>query len=462
MEKTKEWWKDALNRFILTDQVIRFDGVFLDYLTPLDENPQKSCPYNKWNNPALLPDSIPRPIFNATICMDSRYDISKHYNIHGLYSHSMIEATAKAFDSIIPNRTLIISRHAFLGSGQYGAKWIGEFDPQWDDFRRSIISTVEMSMFGFSLAGGDVCGSKGVFEYELCENWIKAAAMSPLMKLTVDDGDEDDERYNAFTKNGLFEVLNASLHLRYSLMPYMYTQFWKATKYGTVPIRPIAFEFPADRRTYEINNQWMWGDMLMVTVSNAQSGTRAAYLPRGEWYEYYRGFLRDSRGESVDIQVGRNETSLFVKGGSVLFKQDCMATAVDSKNTFVDVIIALNQTNNFTASGVLYMDDSSKKNTERKDNYHRLINFTVYRQENYGVIEVRRLSGRFATKLSYRDLVIMGLKSKPVKITVNENTQGIDGSKCVWDDFNRVCSFFLLLILEKKIFFLKNIVPSQT
>ena len=29
MAITKEWWKEALNRFINTNQVIRFDGVFL-------------------------------------------------------------------------------------------------------------------------------------------------------------------------------------------------------------------------------------------------------------------------------------------------------------------------------------------------------------------------------------------------------------------------------------------------
>ena len=32
----------------------------------------------------------------------------------------------------------------------------------------------------------------------------------------------------------------------------------------------------------------------------------------------------------------------------------------------------------------------------------------------------------------------MGLKSKPEKITVNENTQSIDGSKTIWNEENRV------------------------
>jgi alpha-glucosidase (family GH31 glycosyl hydrolase) len=87
-----------------------------------------------------------------------------------------------------------MSRHAFLGTGQYSIKWLGEYDAQWDDFGRSIIATIEMAMFGFSVAGADVCGFSGDLtgQMELCENWIKAAGMSPLMKLTIDEADEED------------------------------------------------------------------------------------------------------------------------------------------------------------------------------------------------------------------------------------------------------------------------------
>ena len=44
-----------------------------------------------------------------------------------------------------------MSRHAFLGTGQYGTKWLGEYESQWDDLRRSIVATVEMNIFGFSM-----------------------------------------------------------------------------------------------------------------------------------------------------------------------------------------------------------------------------------------------------------------------------------------------------------------------
>lgn len=44
-----------------------------------------------------------------------------------------------------------MSRHAFLGTNQFSSKYTGDYDAEWEDFRKSIISTVEASMFGFSM-----------------------------------------------------------------------------------------------------------------------------------------------------------------------------------------------------------------------------------------------------------------------------------------------------------------------
>lgn len=86
-----------------------------------------------------------------------------------------------------------MSRHGFIGSGQYGAKWLGQYDAEWDDLQRSMVATIEMSMFGYSMAGGDVCGfDDNEFDSDLCESWIKAGAMLPMMKLSVNSDSPDD------------------------------------------------------------------------------------------------------------------------------------------------------------------------------------------------------------------------------------------------------------------------------
>ena len=64
---------------------------------------------------------------------------------------------------------------------------------------------------------------------------------------------------------------------------------------------------------------------------------------------------------------------------------------------------------------------------------------------------MRRKSGRFSTKLSYRNLVIYGLNSKPEKITVNENSNPIDSSKTTWDNTHRVYRVNLQTEVKRKV-----------
>lgn len=64
---------------------------------------------------------------------------------------------------------------------------------------------------------------------------------------------------------------------------------------------------------------------------------------------------------------------------------------------------------------------------------------------------MRRKSGRFASKLSYRDIAIYGLRNKPSRFTVNENTQPVDGSKCVWDEINMVYYVNLQTEVKRKV-----------
>jgi lysosomal alpha-glucosidase len=44
-----------------------------------------------------------------------------------------------------------MSRHGFIGTGQYASKWLGEYKSDWNNFRRFIVANLEMSMFGFSM-----------------------------------------------------------------------------------------------------------------------------------------------------------------------------------------------------------------------------------------------------------------------------------------------------------------------
>lgn len=67
------------------------------------------------------------------------------------------------------------------------------------------------------------------------------------------------------------DVSRKVLSIRYSLLPYYYTLFYKASSPADTSsptatvLRPLFFEFPNDPQTFNIHNQFMIGDTLLVT-----------------------------------------------------------------------------------------------------------------------------------------------------------------------------------------------------
>ena len=60
------------------------------------------------------------------------------------------------------------------------------------------------------------------------------------------------------------------LSLRYELLPYYYTLFYKASRPVTstpsaTVTRPLFFEFPNDTNTHSIDRQFMVGSALMIS-----------------------------------------------------------------------------------------------------------------------------------------------------------------------------------------------------
>lgn len=84
----------------------------------------------------------------------------------------------------------------------------------------------------------------------------------------------------------LKEVLESSravLKTRYSLLPYLYTQFflvtmlasvckrfecfaWQAHRFGGVVFHPLFYDFPADARAYSIDEQFLCKRALTITA----------------------------------------------------------------------------------------------------------------------------------------------------------------------------------------------------
>ncbi len=96
-----------------------------------------------------------------------------------------------------------------------------------------------------------------------------------------------DELNNQYDEK-LLQAIASAITIRYRLLPYLYTQFYRANQFGEMVMRPLFFEFPEDKKTYKLDKQYFWGSALMISpVTEIGVKSVKAYFPKGNWYSIF-------------------------------------------------------------------------------------------------------------------------------------------------------------------------------
>ena len=118
------------------------------------------------------------------------------------------------------------------------------------------------------------------------------------------------------------EAINRrAIELRYQLLPEIYNVMQEASTTGVPAMRPLMLEFPDDPRTWELDDEFMWGSNLLSApmLAEAEPG-RVIYLPKGEWYDFWTG-RRHEGGKEMSVTVPLDTIPLFVRAGAFVFRQ---------------------------------------------------------------------------------------------------------------------------------------------
>ena len=108
-------------------------------------------------------------------------------------------------------------------------------------------------------------------------------------------------------------------HLRYRLMPYIYTLAGHAYHYNGTIMRGLVFDFAGDSKVKNIGDQYMFGPSLLVNpVYQYQVTSRSVYLPAGQgWYDLYTGKYTEG-GQTITAAAAYERMPVLVKAGSVI------------------------------------------------------------------------------------------------------------------------------------------------
>jgi alpha-D-xyloside xylohydrolase len=107
------------------------------------------------------------------------------------------------------------------------------------------------------------------------------------------------------------------LNFRMSFIPYLYSAFAKYNREGVPPFRALVVDYPEDKNTYKIWDEYMIGDNVLAAPLADSASTRSVYLPKGDWYDYNTRQLY-AGGQTYTIKTGLDQIPIFIKEGTIL------------------------------------------------------------------------------------------------------------------------------------------------
>lgn len=322
-----------------------------------------------------------------------RYLDPEYINAYSLlHSKGIYEGQRATTDS---KRVVNLTRSAYAGQHRYGTiTWSGDIAATWDTLRKQIADGLNFCVTGSPYWTFDIGAffvqnkpdlwfwngdyDKGVEDLgyrELYVRWFQVGAFLPMFR---SHGTDTPREIWRFGKKGelMYDTLVKYLKLRYKLMPYIYSLAGAVTHQSYTMFRALAFDFRLDERTYNIDDQFMFGPAFMVApVTEAMyygpnsreltesHKTRNVYLPNGTWYNYWTD--EQMEGNKTIVAKADLETlPLFVRAGAIVPTGPDIQYTEEQTEASIHLKIYPGANGSFT----LYEDEGDNYNYE-KDKY---------------------------------------------------------------------------------------------
>lgn len=356
--KTRTWWGNLQERMLK----VGVSGI-----------------WNDMNEPASFKGPLPDDVM-----FDEDGLLVTHKEAHNVYGHLMAKATYEGLRKHSDKRPFVVTRACYAGSQKYSTIWTGDNQSTWEHLRMSLPMLMNLGLSGMAFCGTDVGGFGFDCTAELLSRWVQVGAFTPLFRNHACMGTRDQEPWAFDAKT---EAVNRKyIKLRYHLLPYIYDMMREASENGSPLIRPLLFNYQADEKVYEINDEFLCGDNLLVAPVVTQGAkARMVYLPKGEsWIDYWTHECYEG-GQYIIKEAPLDTCPLYVKANSVLMTSEVQPCSELLKEQPKTIEVYLGQT---TGTHTYMHYEDAGDGFAYQDGAFNLYEIVVSHKENKAEIEV--------------------------------------------------------------------------
>ena len=295
--EVREWWSGLFQELI---EDIGVKGV-----------------WNDMNEPAVM--EVPNKTFPDDVRHDYDGNPCSHRKAHNVYGMQMARATYHGLKKYsYPKRPFVITRAAYSGTQRYTSTWMGDNVATWEHLAIANNQAQRMAMSGFSFAGSDIGGFAEQPQGELFARWIQLGIFHVFCRVHS-SGDHGDQEPWVFGDE-ITDIVRKFVEIRYQLLPYLYTAFWKHINNGTPILKSLVLFDQEDPHTHYRSDEFVYGEHILVCpIQEPNAKGRRMYIPRGNWYNFWTDEVVEG-GKEMWVDADLNSMPIFIKEGAVIPK----------------------------------------------------------------------------------------------------------------------------------------------
>ena len=130
--------------------------------------------------------------------------------------------------------------------------------------------------------------------------------------------------YPPYTQKTI-DILKETANLHADLTPFIKSYAYQAHKTGVPIIRALFLEAIEDGKTWEVPDQYFFGEEFLVAPIVNAGGARSVYFPTGpskKYIEYFNKASVYTAGTTANVSVGLDSIPVFVKQGAIIPRGD--------------------------------------------------------------------------------------------------------------------------------------------
>jgi len=257
----------------------------------------------------------------------------KHFhNLYSLiYNYTVAGATKEA-----SGEDIVWARSGTAGSQRFPLHWGGDSQCTFEALAGTLRAALSIGMSGIPFFSHDIGGFIGLPTDELYMRWAQLGLFSSHSR--CHGAGDFTHREPWMFGDEACAIFRDWAKLRYSLMPYIYSEAKKCTETGLPMMRALYLEYSDDRNTYNIDHEYMFGDSILVAPvlkPLSESTIREVYLPRGIWFDYFTREKIESTGQWIKREVTLSVMPIYIKEGTVL---EYSAEGTTLQNGYGDIV----------------------------------------------------------------------------------------------------------------------------